>query len=85
MWFNHDQTSSSWTDGPAAGPTFYSEAFAPGKDLAITGALAANRSINRSIGGNLEWDGPGGILDIHVEAEDDAMLAPLVVGVEWEF
>ena len=34
----------------------------------ITGALAANRSINRSLGGNLEWDGPGSlkmILDAH--------------------
>jgi hypothetical protein len=26
-----------------------------------------------------------GILDIHVEAEDDEILAPLVVGVEWEY
>ncbi len=55
VWFNHNNTSSSWTDGPAAGPNFYSEAFGPGKDLAITGAVAANRSINRSIGGNVEW------------------------------
>ncbi len=61
VWFNHDQTSSSWTDGPAAGPNFYAENFGPGKDLAITGAVAANRSINRSIGGNLKWDGPGGL------------------------
>ncbi|MDR7102681.1 TonB-dependent receptor [Croceicoccus sp. BE223] len=59
VWFNHDQTSSSWTDGPVAGPNFYSEAFGPGKDLAITGAVAANRNINKSLGGNLEWEGPG--------------------------
>lgn len=26
-----------------------------------------------------------GVLDIEVEAEDDAILAPLVVGAEWEF
>lgn len=70
VWFNHNNTSSSWTDGPAAGPNFYAEAFGPGegKDLAITGAVAANRSINRSIGGNLKWDGPGGLrleLDAH--------------------
>ena len=61
VWFNHDQTSSSWTDGPAAGPEFYAETFGPGKDLAITGALAANRNINHSIGGNLQWDGPAGL------------------------
>ena len=68
VWFNHDQTSSSWTDGPAAGPNFYSEAFGPGKDLAITGAVAANRSINRSLGGNLQWNAPNGgrfSLDAH--------------------
>ncbi len=64
VWFNHNQTSSSWTDGPAAGPNFYAEAFGAGegKDLAITGAVAANRNVNQSIGGNLKWDGPGGLL-----------------------
>ncbi len=58
VWFNHNNTSSSWTDGPAAGPNFYAEHFdqSEGKDLAITGAVAANRSINRSLGGNLEWN-----------------------------
>ena len=63
VWFNHFQTESSWTDGPAAGPNFYAENFGPneGKDLAITGAVAANRSINKSIGGNIAWDGPGGL------------------------
>lgn len=45
VWFNHGDTSSSWTDGPAAGPNFYAENFTPGsgKDLAITGAVEANR------------------------------------------
>ena len=79
VWFNHDQTSSSWTDGPAAGPNFYSESFAPGKDLAITGAVAANRSINRSIGGNLEWDGPGGlrlVLDGHHSTAESKPTSP---------
>jgi TonB-dependent receptor len=74
VWFNHDNTSSSWTDGPVAGPNFYSEQFGPitptngGKDLAITGAVAANRNTNHSIGGNLAWDGSGGltlVLDAH--------------------
>ena len=61
VWFNHNNTTSSWTNGPAAGPNFYSEAFGPGegKDLAITGAVAKNRSINKSIGLNLRYDGDG--------------------------
>lgn len=70
VWFNHNDTASSWTDGPVAGPNFYSETFGAGenKDLAITGALAKNRSINHSIGGNLKWEGPAGlrvVLDAH--------------------
>src|SRR3546814_15691061 len=24
VWFNHEDTSSAWTDGPIAGPIFYS-------------------------------------------------------------
>ena len=27
IWFNHGDTSSAWTDGPVAGPLFYSERF----------------------------------------------------------
>jgi hypothetical protein len=62
VWFNHNDTTSSWTSGPAAGPNFYSEAFGAGeaKDLAITGAVSANRTINRSLGGNIEWH-PGNL------------------------
>jgi TonB-dependent receptor len=62
IWFNHNNTSSSWTDGPAAGANFYSEAFGPGegKDLAITGAVAKNRNVNKSIGFNLRWQGDNG-------------------------
>ncbi|WP_447762953.1 TonB-dependent receptor [Sphingopyxis panaciterrae] len=29
VWFNHGATSSAWTDGPVAGPIFYSELFSP--------------------------------------------------------
>jgi TonB-dependent receptor len=70
VWFNGNDTSSSWTDGPAAGPLFYTERFTTGeaKDLAITGAIAKNRSINKSLGGNLSWKGPNGLraeLDAH--------------------
>jgi TonB-dependent receptor len=81
VWFNHGNTTSSWTDGPAAGPLFYSEAFGAGenKDLAITGALAANRSINNSVGGNLKWDGPGGFrleLDAHHSTAESKPTSP---------
>ncbi len=63
VWFNHNNTSSSWTDGPVAGPLFYSEAFGAGegKDLSFTGAVAANRNVNHSIGGNVRWEGMDGL------------------------
>ena len=79
VWFNHSNTSSSWTDGPAASPNFYSEVFGPGKDLAITGAVAANRSINRSLGGNLAWHGLGGArleLDAHHSTAESKPTSP---------
>jgi len=70
VWFNHNNTSSSWTDGPVAGPIFYSEAFGAGenKDLSYSGSLVANRTENKSLGGNLTWEAPGGMtmeLDFH--------------------
>ncbi|MGH6697375.1 TonB-dependent receptor [Sphingopyxis sp.] len=80
VWFNHEDTSSAWTDGPVAGPLFYTERFAAptgvpgpnalygGKDLSYSGALTENRAENNSLGFNLEWKGPGGVtfeLDAH--------------------
>lgn len=63
IWFNFNDVSSSWTDGPVAGPNFYAEHFQQneGKDLSYSGSLTQNRSINRSIGGNLEWKGIPGL------------------------
>ncbi len=73
VWFNHEDTSSAWTDGPVAGPLFYTERFAAptgtpgpnalygGKDLSYSGALTENRAENKSLGVNLEWQGPGGV------------------------
>ncbi|HBK15438.1 MAG TPA: TonB-dependent receptor, partial [Erythrobacter sp.] len=72
-------TASSWTDGPVAGPNFYAEDFGPGKDLAITGAVAANRSTNRSLGGNLEWYHPSGWrfeLDAHHSTAESEPTSP---------
>ena len=68
IWFNFGDVSSAWTDGPSAGPIFYSENFGPGKDLSYSGALSANKTVNRSLGGNLTWEGPGNVtvsLDAH--------------------
>jgi TonB-dependent receptor len=90
VWFNHNDTTSSWTDGPVAGPLFYSEHFrAPGtngpddpgelKDLAITGAVAANRTTNRSLGGNLAWHGLGGlrlVVDAHHSTAESKPTSP---------
>ena len=79
VWFNHGDTGSSWTDGPVAGPNFYAESFGPGKDLAITGAVSANRSTNRSIGGNLLWEGDNGMrweLDFHHSTAESKPTSP---------
>lgn len=62
-YYSNNVTTSTWTDGPAAGPLFYGEQFtqAAGKDLAYSGALTANRSENKSLGFNLNWKAPGGV------------------------
>ncbi|WP_445190803.1 TonB-dependent receptor [Sphingomonas sp. Tas61C01] len=68
IWFNFGDTRSAWTDGPSAGPIFYSENFGPGKDLSYSSALTANKSENKSLGGNLTWEAPGNVtmsLDAH--------------------
>ena len=65
VWFNFGAVASEWTDGPVAGPIFYSEHFCHagvdadcplGKDLSYSGSLTSNRSINKSLGANLAWD-----------------------------
>ena len=57
VWFNYGPSSSSWTDGPVAGPNFYSETINPANsDLAMAGAEFATKSENDSIGFNVEWD-----------------------------
>ena len=63
IWYNFNDTSSAWTDGPVAGPLFYTERFtaAEGKDLSYSAALTAYQSENKSIGGNLSWEGPAGL------------------------
>lgn len=86
VWFNHNDTSSSWTDGPAAGANFYEERFAAaeGKDLAITGAVGSNRNVNHSFGGNLKWEGPLGLrleLDGHHSTARSKPTSPFGSGI----
>src|SRR5690606_36792850 len=63
VWFNFNDVSSEWTDGPVAGPVFYSEQFRAdeNKDLSYSGSLTANRSVNKSLGANLAWQGIEGL------------------------
>ena len=86
VWFNHNDTSSSWTNGPAAGANFYAENFGAGegKDLAITGAVGSNRNVNHSIGGNIKWEGPGGLrleLDGHHSTAESKPNSPYGSGI----
>ena len=55
-WFNFGPSTSSWTNGPAAAPKFYSETIDPAtSDLAMGGAQFATKNENRSTGFNLAW------------------------------
>lgn len=57
VWFNYGPSSSSWTNGPVAGPNFYSETIVPANsDLAMAGAEFATKSENDSLGFNVEWN-----------------------------
>ena len=63
IYYNHNDTVSAWTDGPVAGPIFYTERFtaAEGKDLAYSASQTSARSENNEFGGNLVWEAPGGV------------------------
>ncbi|MDZ4814541.1 MAG: TonB-dependent receptor [Pseudomonadota bacterium] len=57
VWFNFGPSSSSWTNGPVAGPNIYSETIVPANsDLAMGGAQFATKNQNKSLGFNLEWN-----------------------------
>ena len=57
-WFNFGPSISSWTNGPVAGPNFYSEtidaATAPA-DIAMGGGWFGVKTTLRSLGLNLDW------------------------------
>ncbi len=55
-WFNFGPSSSAWTSGPVAGPTYYSETINPANaDLAMGGAEFGVKNKNQSTGFNLAW------------------------------
>ena len=61
VWFNYGPGASSWTDGPVSAPIIYSETigFSPegrGADIAMGGMKLANKSENKSLGFNVEWE-----------------------------
>jgi TonB-dependent receptor len=55
-WFNFGPSTSSWTNGPVAGPTFYSETINPAtSDVAMGTAQFGVETTLRSLGLNLAW------------------------------
>ncbi|MCA1245531.1 TonB-dependent receptor [Massilia sp. MS-15] len=55
-WFNFGPSSSSWTDGPIAGPLVYTELIPNGtSDIAMGAADYATKSENKSLGFNAAW------------------------------
>ncbi|MEW7849555.1 TonB-dependent receptor [Massilia aurea] len=55
-WFNFGPSSSSWTDGPIAGPLTYTEFIPAGNaDIAMGVSDFATRSENKSLGFNTVW------------------------------
>lgn len=55
-WFNFGPSVTSWTDGPTAAPTLYSETIDPPiSDLAMGAAQFATKNENNSLGLNVEW------------------------------
>jgi TonB-dependent receptor len=55
VWFNWGPGTSSWTDGPAAGPEIYSETM-NGSDLSMGGMNLGTKNENNSLGFNVAWE-----------------------------
>ena len=55
VWFNWGPGTSSWTDGPVAGPIVYSEDMT-GSDLSMGGMSLGTKNENNSLGFNVEWE-----------------------------
>jgi len=55
VWFNWGPGTSSWTDGPVAGPIVYSEDMT-GSDLSMGGMNLGTKNENNSLGFNVAWE-----------------------------
>lgn len=79
-WFNFGPSSSSWTDGPVAGPIFYSETIVPAtSDIAMGGAKFATKNTNDSLGLNVVWKASNSLsfeLDTHHSAAESGADSP---------
>jgi TonB-dependent receptor len=55
-WFNFGPSTSTWSNGPVAGPLIYTELIPAGNsDIAMGGADFATKSQNKSLGFNAVW------------------------------
>jgi TonB-dependent receptor len=54
-WFNFGPSSSSWTNGPIALPTSYTENYTSPADVAMAGSIYGTKNKNQSTGLNVEW------------------------------
>jgi len=80
VWFNFGPSSSTWTDGPVAGPLVYKELI-PGanSDLSMGGAKFASKNENKSLGFNLAWEASdrlGFALDYHDSSAESGADSP---------
>lgn len=80
VWYNHGNTTSEWTDGPIAGPVFYSEDFTGGpSDMSFGAAQFAVKNENKSFGINLEWQPTDNLtleLDLHDSSAESGADSP---------
>jgi TonB-dependent receptor len=80
VWFNFGPSTSTWTDGPVAGPLVYTELI-PGanSDLSMGGAKFASKNENKSVGFNLAWEVSerlGFALDYHDSSAESGADSP---------
>ncbi|WP_265570785.1 TonB-dependent receptor [Sphingomicrobium nitratireducens] len=94
IWFNHGNTTSSWTDGPLAGPLFYSETFDSPSDFSYQAQYAKNETELNSLGLNLEYEIFNGLTlfaDFHDSSSEtgprspygtDAIVSTAILGID---
>ncbi|UVW28932.1 TonB-dependent receptor [Massilia sp. H6] len=79
-WFNFGPSTSSWTDGPIAGPLTYKELIPAGNsDIAMGAADFATKTQNKSLGFNTAWRVNSDIrleLDVHTSSAESLPDSP---------